>query len=340
MRLHLFNPENDLALGAGCKHYTPPPRVVSLHRAGALMPVWWAGSDDEILAPSATEEELEFVRSHYGLSPRVGNVGEPSPWGWSLDARRQFAEAGVGEDMLPSVESVEKMRSLSHRRTSVEILSALGIPEVAGVEVTDGSVMMEMSSGPLFLKSPWSCSGRGVFSSRGLPREVLRDRVEGIIRRQGSVMVENEYERVKDFAALFESRDGRVTHVGWSVFETGGQGAYAGNLVARQEVLRGMIGCDVNTDRISDILTEIVAPYYTGPLGIDMMIYRDHSGRECLHPCIELNLRRTMGFVAMDIEERLSPERPVIVGWEYGTLTGTPLLLPREGFALTLRERP
>lgn len=339
MRLHLFNPENDLALGAGCKHYTPPPRVVSLHRAGALMPVWWAGDDDFILAPSVVSEDLEFVRRRYGLQPQVGNSGVPSPWGWSLDARRQFAEAGVGGDRLPSVTEVDRMRSLSHRRTSGEILSALGEPVSAGREVTDAAVVMEMSTGPLFLKSPWSCSGRGVFSSRGLSARVLHDRAQGIINRQGSVMVEKEYDRVRDFAALFESGSGRVRHVGWSVFETGGQGAYTGNLVAPQGMLRGMIGCDVDVERICEILTEIIAPHYTGPLGIDMMIYRDSDGREALHPCVELNLRMTMGFVAMAIEKRLCAPHPLIVGWEYGDHAGTPLLLPKDGFALTLRER-
>jgi hypothetical protein len=39
---------------------------------------------------------------------------------------------------------------------------------------------------------------------------------------------------------------------------------------------------------------------YEGPFGIDMMIVASNDG--CLlHPCIEINLRRTMGHVALSL---------------------------------------
>ena len=49
--LHLFNPENDLALALGCRHYTPPPHAVAIHNAGALLPMWWAEKEDRVIAP-------------------------------------------------------------------------------------------------------------------------------------------------------------------------------------------------------------------------------------------------------------------------------------------------
>ncbi len=328
----LFNPENDLALGVGCSHYTPPPRVSALHDAGALMPAWWAREDDYVLAPDADESVVEWLRREYGLRFDVGAGGLPEPWGWSSDARRQFLMAGVRPEVLPSDAEIDGMRMLSHRRTSVEILRRLGIPELAGREIAVPEELHE----PSFIKSPWSCSGRGVFSSRGMRPDVVMDRMAGMIHRQGSVMVEREYAGIRNFAALFRSDGGRVAFAGWSVFETGPGGSYSGNLVAPQGVLEERIGHNIEIEPIGQVLSEIIAPFYAGPLGIDMMVYEE-DGREKVHPCIELNLRMTMGFVAMEVQRRLGLDSPALLGWEYGKPAGTPLLVPRHGFALTLR---
>ncbi|MDE5919182.1 MAG: hypothetical protein K2H05_06715 [Duncaniella sp.] len=334
--LHLFNPENDLALGAGCRHYTPPPRVSALHRAGGLMPAWWSGASDCILAPEATDSEAGWLEREYGLKTDLSPVGCPRPWGWSADARRQFLAAGMAAESLPSDEDVERMRFLSHRRTSVSILSALGRGDLAGCELKEVGEDIAMTCGDFFVKSPWSCSGRGVFSSRGLQTDVLRSRMAGIIRRQGSVMVEKEWEKVRDFAVLFVSDGVKAGFAGWSMFEAERRGAYTGNVVAPQDVLRGRIGCDIDISGLETVLSRLVAPYYKGPFGVDMMVYRD-GGIEKVHPCIELNLRMTMGFVAMEVQNRLSLDRPALLGWEYGDVSAVPLLKPREGFALTLK---
>ena len=39
---------------------------------------------------------------------------------------------------------------------------------------------------------------------------------------------------------------------------------------------------------------------YRGPFGIDMMVVRGDDGF-LLHPCVEINLRRTMGHVALSL---------------------------------------
>lgn len=344
MRLHLFNPENDLALGAGCANYTPPPRVAALSRAGSLMPMWWADDGDMILVSEPMDDDAGWLRHEYGLCGVPGCSGKPAPWGWSAYARRRFRQAGVRDELLLADGDIERMRFLSHRRTSVVVLDALGMKDLAGEEVTDAGRVAELvgEGCALFLKSPWSCSGRGVFGSRGIQPEVICSKAEGIIHRQGSVMVEREYDKIVDFAALFRSHDGVVEFAGWSVFEAARYGAYAGNIVAPQsELLDRIASRDAVRiiPAVEEALTRVVAPHYTGPLGVDMMIY-DDGGQRRLHPCIELNLRMTMGFVAMEVQRRLSPSRPGLLGWDYTggrPSAGLVLLPPRDGFALTLK---
>ena len=40
---------------------------------------------------------------------------------------------------------------------------------------------------------------------------------------------------------------------------------------------------------------------YEGPVGVDMMVLHDRM----IHPCVEINLRRTMGHVALNISPRI-----------------------------------
>ena len=54
---------------------------------------------------------------------------------------------------------------------------------------------------------------------------------------------------------------------------------------------------DEVVDDVLKALDAIIAPHYDGPLGIDMMLYRDEHGEIALNPCVEVNLRMTMGMI-------------------------------------------
>ena len=52
-------------------------------------------------------------------------------------------------------------------------------------------------------------------------------------------------------------------------------------------------------ETVCDRLGAIYAGHYQGPFGIDMMVVKgEETDRNLLHPCVEINLRRTMGMVA------------------------------------------
>ena len=52
---------------------------------------------------------------------------------------------------------------------------------------------------------------------------------------------------------------------------------------------------------IAILAQDKISPLYTGPFGIDMMVVRNNHDEHVLHPCVELNLRRTMGHVALSL---------------------------------------
>ena len=75
---------------------------------------------------------------------------------------------------------------------------------------------------------------------------------------------------------------------------------------------------------------------YVGPFGIDMMVVRVEDREElCIHPCVELNLRRTMGHVALALTEPQSTAPKQLMHVEYTdkyrlkvSLAGDDLLIP------------
>lgn len=323
-RIHFFNPENDLALALGQRRFTPPKAAVAIRRAGCLLPLWWAAPDDFVLvdSPEAASGALA-MKKRYGLKAgvvtRAPSGAEPSPWGWSHYARRVFEAAGTDNSLLPDIATLDRLRELSHRRTTIAIHRHLGtdrrlmpVEAFSLKEVTDA---LDRTADAV-VKLPWSSSGRGVIYSSSLPRDTFLDTVKGMINRQGSVLIEPRYERIHDFAMLFDCHDRRVGFVGLSMFVTNGKGFYGGNLVADGNEIIRRLGIDVDLliPAVGEALTQVVAPHYNGPAGVDMLTYRDSHGITAIAPCIEVNLRMTMGFAALAIMKRLAPDRPMLLG--------------------------
>ena len=55
---------------------------------------------------------------------------------------------------------------------------------------------------------------------------------------------------------------------------------------------------------LTSTVNTVIAPYYEGPLGVDLLLGR-HNGEEVINPCVEVNLRMTMGMVTSQLGNRL-----------------------------------
>jgi hypothetical protein len=166
------------------------------------------------------------------------------------------------------------------------------------------------------IKAPWSSSGRGVRYIDGQFTPSVTGFIRNVIHTQGGVMVEPYYNKVKDFGMEFEAdAEGRIHYLGLSLFHTV-NGAYEGNILATESVKQEMISRYIPAcllDSIKQTIAErLTLNGYVGPFGIDMMIVKPGEGNHnsqlsivnsqlLLHPCVEINLRRTMGHVALSI---------------------------------------
>lgn len=334
-RLHIFVPENDLALASGTFNYTPPPIGMKMHLAGEALPMAYAAKGDRFLSYGFSDTELRRLTALLGPDIDVASRDEicsgdftPAPWGWSQYTRSILSEMGVPESSLPSQKDIEEMRRLSHRRTSIAINKFIGHEAAKELFTPEEVKALLAEGGDFYMKQPWSGSGRGVISTAGMNREAVMKFATASIRRQGSVMAEKALLSVGDFASLWYCENAKAEFHGFSRFLTYGDGGkYAGNLVAPQEmILQSILDLGVDRIKLDEIiagletaLTACIAHIYSGPVGVDMLAYKKENGEVEIAPCIEVNLRYTMGFVAEGLAKKLSLTSPCllcVVPWE------------------------
>lgn len=320
MRLHLFNPDNDLALAVNLDNYTPPKAAAELARAGALLPMWLAGDGDAVLVSAAKDiADADKLKERYGLKAKAvitpsAEVTSCEPWGWSRAVRRRFEAAGVEPGLLPDDIYLDRYRSLSSRLTTLRLAEWLGLePPVAAcdVDVAMAAISRNESRGlGSYLKMPWSCSGRGVFTTGQMSSQQTERRVADIIRSQGYVIVEPDRRRAADFACLYRIEEGRASFHALSLFATDDGGGYRGNLIISDDDIIDRLGVDPMpwAERVEEALTVIAAPDVGhGWAGVDMVVTTAGD----IYPMIELNLRCTMGIVAAAMR-RICPSPAIL----------------------------
>ena len=321
-KLYVFNPAHDLALAANLANFTAPHAGRQLRHDLGYLPALWASNDDYILVDDVEKAVRQYgrVRAKIGGTPkqfvdksqlRSLYINKVEPWGWDLALRSFLLRWGV--DAVPSEDDIAVIRDLSHRKQAVGLLRQLQLPGTIGSSCcadTLVEICQQLNQhGHIVVKAPWSSSGRGVRFMAGAIDDYQERWITNIVAKQGCVVVEPYYNKVKDFGMEFVSDgQGCVSYLGLSLFQTK-NGAYTGNIIAKEEEKQELLSRYISVGLLSDIrekicqiLGETFKGVYQGPFGIDMMVVStaDKDGF-LLHPCVEINLRRTMGHVALAI---------------------------------------
>lgn len=312
MKLLIYNPDTDYALASGSDFYTPPASVKKLMNLNPYMAAAWGNPGDAIFmfdwvdgVPDSIAKKYLIVREHnlamWGEA-EWDKVDGIEPWGWNSALRHRLESAGTPCRLLPSKEIIVKLRELSHRRLTVRFNEELGITETPTEIFSEEEGVSYWNANPkCWFKAPWSSSGRGIINTEELEERHIRPWIRGIVRRQGSVMAEKGIEKKHDFATEWVVEKGVVRFLGFSYFRVSGRGKYAGNLITGQDEIMTLLNRDTHQDITETVckqqkaISHLIAPYYEGPLGIDMMITKGGL----IVPCVEINMRRTMGHVAL-----------------------------------------
>lgn len=322
VNVYLFNPEHDLALAHGTHNYTAPPFARQLRHDLRLLPAWLATAGSYVAVPddAPIEEDSRWLLEHHlEVTPvalsQIADLGpcRIHPWGWDAALRYQLFQSGVLPEHLPGDEQLDWIRRLSHRRMTIAVHQALGdcySPHPIELDSFAAVMAFAQANPGCYLKMPWSGSGKGIYrvidpqADNHVPRWI-----QGALKRQGSLLCEVGLDRLQDFAVECECRDGKTLLTGYSVFDNDFHSQFGTGRVAQMEELHQYLlnqfpGLDEVVEKVLKALDCIIAPHYDGPLGIDMMFYRNDEGAIALNPCVEINLRMTMGMVTAAMGSR------------------------------------
>lgn len=349
MKLHIFNPEHDLALAANIPNFTAPHAARQLRADLDFLPALWADEGDWVLVDDVDAvvrrtrhlrrymADVEFVTPKC-LGEREIDGVDIQPWGHDTALNYQLLQMtpAFAESVLSDFRLGQQRQMSGRPWAAKHLLPAL--TEFDGtvgkswiVTSMDGLREIVDGGGDFVLKAPWSSSGRGNrywLSDREVDTHLL-GWCDNIIRKQHALMVEPLYNKVLDFGVEFyASGAGQVNYLGLSMFRTV-HGVYRGNLLMaerqKEERLQSYIPARLIQDvcnRITLLMGELLGNTYIGPFGVDMMVVtgakKDGStGDFLLHPMIELNLRRTMGHVALSLSAHLNEDEKRVMVIDY-----------------------
>ena len=267
-----------------------------------------------------------YRRKKNGEKPNLPSL-EAGIWGISprsIDIFKELKSAGMDIEVP---EWKEEYALVTKRQTSAVCLEQLqkNIPITPYVQIpeffTNVDELQEFISKKdqsYVIKTPLSSSGRGLY---WLKDNKLDSRaiswINGALKKQEAVSVEPVLDKVMDFAAEFYSdEEGEIKYCGLSVFETNEHGQFAGCLLGSQESLLNTLNDYISpedymflVEQVKVVLKEIVGKFYCGYMGVDMFIYKTADGNYAVHPFVELNLRYTMGLVALEVSRQfIHPE--------------------------------
>ena len=317
--LYIFNPQHDLALANYSPYYHAPKSAITFAHDLALLPLWYASTHADIIAEKADLSWLNEQKKRFNQLVNINTKNSAEythihTWGWDPAVRYTLLQLSVSPSCLPSDDALNKIKELSHRQLAAEgmfylrnAIKTIEFPEPAmRFNMLDTIVEFTQKYPEIVLKAPYSGSGKGLYWNKGPLTESLAGWCKRTIAKQGCVMGEETLQKIQDFAMEFHSDEqGHILFSGYSLFETNDAGIYKSNILLSNEAIERALECYISIDTLHSIQQHLIdffetniAGHYQGYFGVDMFIYKQVDGTFAINPCVEINMRMTMGMVA------------------------------------------
>lgn len=301
----LFNPEHDLALANGDRHFIAPRNIREMaHDLADIM---------EAILPSS-DSESSFI------SPLAS--AHPVPWGWDPAVVEQFKRMGITAQELPTDDALAALSRRSERITAHQILCNFRKAHTDNAFVGESIVARTFDEiadfaerhQHILLKAPLSGSGKGLrhVNKEGLPLspsgggtpesseqsgggmlslssslKKVESWANALIRRHGYLTAEPYYNKVQDFAMEFIADATGCHFIGYSYFITDEHGRYIASRLMSDAKAEDLLCTYVPRKALHKIRqwmilhhTDIIPSEWDTtrhplPFGIDMMIVRE-----------------------------------------------------------------
>ncbi len=139
-------------------------------------------------------------------------------------------------------------------------------------------------------------------------------------KQKRAVIAERWVERILDFSTQwFIRKNAQASFLGCTVIENDKKGGYLKTFVGPEKKLMDW-GIDFYTMHIlevSKVLEKMHLDGYEGHVGVDAMIFSSGDSLERkVMPIVEINARKTMSFVAINIQKKWARGKPMTLSFE------------------------
>ena len=281
-RITVFNPEHDMALANGDRHFIAPRNIREMARD---------------LAP------LLDIVSGDGITV----------WGWDHAIKTHLRRMGIDAAMLPTDAALTALRTCSERKAAHHLLRAFHADHPHGPYTGESLIAHNIEDiaayatrhGHIILKDPLSSSGKGLrhvnmneddndndndnenfqwVASSSPSLSKVENWANALIKRHGYLTAEPFYDKVQDFAMEFCVRGGQCHFIGYSLFSTNHHGRYESNLLMADEEIENRLAQYIPHAALHAVRDWVIAHHHAiipaewdttrHPLyfGIDMMV--------------------------------------------------------------------
>ncbi len=251
-------------------------------------------------------------------------LGGLIPWAWSPDASRSLKRF---KEQLPTSVPHQWSNALPHHWFSKEI--GLKLTEMVGIpsdsllisNVKELKTHLLESTEPQRIKPLYSCSGReqliyDPFSSEEHAVAAIEKACK-LLKNSQSLIIEPERKCYLDFSVHYdlEGEKAPAQLKGFCLMKNSEKGQFQSAHVAHKwsallsEKARTTLFVQTNFKElyheiIPNLLPKLL-PNYHGPVGIDAFLYWDKADTLVLRPVVEVNVRYTMGRLALELMRKL-----------------------------------
>lgn len=249
-----------------------------------------------------------------------GKLGGFRPWAWSPEASQLFE---------PFAQQVSKKikdqwrapvpGSWLSKEIGYLLEKRIGSLEDNRSVCRDVEHALSMISNHSVVYKPgYGCAGKGFRIAKEKNSE-LEKWLSATIKENGFVIAEPWVQRVEDFSVHYHVENGRVDFLGVTKVVNDHRGRFRGIDVAPRwsklidqelatflykEELFGKWYHEIIPEELGSLLDQ-----YNGPASIDAMVWRDSDGKLRLRKVVELNVRMTMGRVALDLQKKMAANK-------------------------------
>jgi hypothetical protein len=167
---------------------------------------------------------------------------------------------------------------------------------------------LQSFAGPKVLKSCFGVSGKGHL----LIENATWDRIAGFLHAEWKkdlpVIAEPWVKRILDFSTQWLIENGQIIYVGATLCQNDARGQYQYNEVGGEKQWWHPY-LTQHKKQVEPLLTSIADRGFFGNLGIDAMLYELDGIK--LHPVVEINARKTMGWAALVFQRRHFPKEKI-----------------------------